>query len=205
MSDLAILGDELRSALARRVEVRRRRRRRLTATAVVALAASGFSAVALASGIAGDLPLDPTKWSIVGSGTVENGRGEYVHAERRADGSHSTFMVEHDAGLHAYEAFLLHEKTVAAAQESSPVPVQAEQGDLCTPAQLTRAETVALATLRAQFPPGASTDATKPAVDAALESAFAGSACRGLEYGGEQARLVYAGTMPASKLMPGVG
>ena len=112
-------------------------------------------------------------------------------------------MVEHDAGLPAYRAFLLHERTLAAAQGASPVPVRVEQGDLCTPAELTRAEAVALATLRASFPVGMSANATRAAVNDAVQAAFAGSPCRGLEYGGEQARLVYAGKEPDSMLMAG--
>jgi N-methylhydantoinase B/oxoprolinase/acetone carboxylase alpha subunit len=108
--------------------------------------------------------------------------------------------------VHAVHAFLclLHEKTLSAAEATSPVPVRIEQGALCTPSELTHAEAVALATLRAQFPAGTNVDSTKSAVDSAVQAAFAGSACRGLERAGEQARLVYAGIMPAWKLMPDV-
>jgi len=113
-------------------------------------------------------------------------------------------MVEHDAGLPAYQAFLLHEQTLAAAQASSPVPVEIEPGALCTPSALARAEAVALSTLRTQFPAGTNADATKASVDAAVLAAFKGSPCKGLEYAAEQARLVYAGVQPASMLMPGV-
>jgi hypothetical protein len=48
--------------------------------------------------LAGDLHLDPTKWSVLGGGSTDDGRGAYVHAQRRSDGSYSTFLVEHDAG-----------------------------------------------------------------------------------------------------------
>ena len=37
----------------------------------------------------------------------------------------------------------------------------------------------------------------------AVREAFAQAPCRGLEYGGEQARLVYAGIQPVAALMPG--
>ena len=40
----------------------------------------------------------------------------------RGSFSNSTFMVEHDAGLTPYEAFLLHERTRAAADATSPCP-----------------------------------------------------------------------------------
>jgi hypothetical protein len=203
MNDLITLEHDLTSALARSAGRRRRRRRFATAGAVV-LAACGFSAAAIASGIGPDLQLDPTKWSILGGGSVDDGRGAYVHAQRRDDGSHSTFMLTHDADLAPYRAFLLHEKTLTAAQETSPVRVRVEPGDLCTAAELTRAESVAMATLQANFPPGAEVNRTKAAVDAAVKDALAGTPCRGLEYAGEQARLVYAGVMPAERLMPGV-
>lgn len=85
--------------------------------------------------------------------------------------------------LHAYEAFLLHQMTLASAQASSPVPVHIEQGELCTPSALTRAETVAIATLRAQFAPGTDVDAAKGAVDSLVQAAFVGSSCKGLESG----------------------
>jgi hypothetical protein len=202
-TDFAALGEDLHVALVRRLERRQRRRRRLVTAVVAALVASGFSAAAIAGGIGDDLQLDPTKWAILGGGSVDNDRGAYVHAKRISDGSHSTFLVEHDANLPAYRAFLLHEQTLAAAQASSPVPVRVESGDLCAPSALTRAEAVAMSTLRAQFPPGTDTDATKSAVDTSVRAAFAGSVCGGLEYAGEQARLVYAGVQPASTLMPG--
>ena len=202
MTDFALLEQDLRVALVRHFQ-RSRRRRRFATAGVVGLVACGFSAVAIASSIGADLQLDPTKWSILGGGSVDGGRGAYVHAQRRADGSPSTFLVEHDAGLPAYQAFLPHERTLAAAQETSPIPVVAEQGALCTADELTRAETVAMNTLRAQFSPGAPINQTKAWVDASVQQAFPGSPCKGLEYAGEQARLVYAGVMPADKLMPG--
>lgn len=202
-TDFEALGRDLQLALGRTIH-RRQRRRRHTRFAAISFAMAGASAaVAIASGIGPDLQLDPTKWSILGGGSVDSGSGAYVHATNREDGSHSTFLVEHDAGLPAYQAFLLHEKTLAAAEQTSPVPVRVERGDLCTPSALTRAESVALVTLRSGFAPGTNADATKPAIDSALAAAFAGSMCRGLEYAGEQARLVYAGRQPESKLMPG--
>ena len=204
-TDFEALGRDLQLAVGRTIH-RRQRRRRHTRFAAISLAAAGASAaVAIASGIGPDLQLDPTKWTILGGGNVDSARGAYVHATNRQDGSHSTFLVEHDAGLPAYQAFLLHENTLAAAEQTSPVPVRVEQGALCTPSALTRAESVALVTLRSGFAPGTNADATKPAVDGALASAFADASCRGLQYAGEQARLVYAGREPESKLMPGAG
>jgi hypothetical protein len=203
LTDIAAIGADLHLALVRRLERRQRRRRRLVATFATGLVASVLTAAAIASGLDGDLRLDPTKWAILGSGTVDEGRGAYVHAERLSDSSHSTFLVEHDVDFAPYRAFLLHEQTLAAAQASSPVPVRIESGDLCTPSAVTRAEAVAMSTLRAEFAPGTHVDATRNAVDSSVRAAFAGSPCRGLEYAGEQALLVYAGVEPASRLMPG--
>jgi hypothetical protein len=202
MIDLTALERDLTDAYGARLRTLRRRRRVVRSTAAVAVLAGAFAAVALASDIGGDLQLDPTKWAVLGGGSTDGGRGSYVHAQRRADGSHSTFMVEHDSGLAPYQAFLLHERTKAAADATSPVRVATEPGPLCTPEQLTRAETVALQAL-APVAPGTSADATKPAVDDAVGKAFGDSPCRGLEYAGEQARLVWAGTEPRSLLMPG--
>jgi hypothetical protein len=175
---------------------------------VAALAAGAvgfFSAAALASGIADDLRLDPGAWSILGGGSVDRGQAAYVHARRIADGSSSTFLVEHDAGLTAYEAFLLHERTLAAAEATSPAPIRVEPGALCTKDELTRAESVALAALRGSFMPGVDVDAAKATVDAAVRGSFpAGEACRGLEYAGMEARLVFAGIEPETALMAGV-
>jgi hypothetical protein len=203
-TDLVALGQDLHVAFACYQERSQRRRRRLVTFLIVGLVASVFSAGAIASGIGDDLQLDPTKWTILGGGSVDEGRGEFVHAKRISDGTHSTFLVEHDASLPAYKAFLLHEQTLAAAEDSSPVPVHLESGDLCAPSALARAETVAMSTLRAQFLPGAPADSTANAVGSSLQAAFAGAPCRGLEYAGEQARRVYAGVQPASTLMPGV-
>lgn len=202
-TDFEALGRDLQLAVGRTIHNRQRRRRHTRLAAVSFVAAGASAAVAIASGIGPDLQLDPTKWTILGGGNVDSGRGAYVHATNRQDGSHSTFLVEHDAGLPAYQAFLLHEKTLAAAETTSPVPVRVEKGELCTPSAFTRAESIALVTLRSAFAPGSNPDATRSAVDGALASAFAAAPCRGLEYAGEQARLVYAGREPQSKLMPG--
>lgn len=202
-TDLVALGQDLHVAFVRYQERSRRRRRRLGTLLIAGLVASVFSAAAIASGIGDELQLDPTKWTILGGGSVDEGRGEFVHAKRISDGTHSTFLVEHDASLSPYKAFLLHEQTLAAAEALSPVPVHVGSGDLCTPFALAHAETVAMSTLRARFPPRAPADATANAVGSSLQAAFAGAPCRGLEYAGEQARLVYAGVQPASTLMPG--
>jgi hypothetical protein len=114
-TDLQALGDDLFAALSRRAGTTRRRGHRLCVAALVVGAVGVFSATPIASGIADDLNLDPTQWSILGRGSVDNGTAEYVHGQRLSDGSHSTFLVEHDAGLAPYDAFLLHEKTLAAA------------------------------------------------------------------------------------------
>ena len=172
-TDLQALGDDLFVALSRRAGTSA-----VVATGSVSPRSSSapsgvFSATAIASGIADDLNLDPTQWSILGRGSVDNGKAEYVHGQRLSDGSHSTFLVEHDAGLAPYEAFLLHEKTLAAARATSPVPVSAESGALCSRAELQRAESVALATLRSAFPAGTDADATKATVDASVRAAFA--------------------------------
>jgi hypothetical protein len=60
-----------------------------------------------------------------------------------------------------------------------------------------------MAALRSGFIPGASPDATRVAVTAALAAEFKNAPCAGLEYAGEQARLVYSGRQPESTLMPG--
>jgi hypothetical protein len=202
-TDLEAIGCDLQYALERRLRSKRRRIQRLRLAAVCLTATGAFATVAYASGIGGDLQLDPSKWSILGGGNVDGSRGAYVHAKNRADGSNSTFMVEHDAGLPAYQAFLLHQKTLAAANSTSPVPVRSEPGALCTPDAVTRAETVAMVALRANFTPATSPDATRVAITAALAAAFENTPCAGLEYAGEQARLVYSGRQPESTLMPG--
>ena len=201
--DLDAMEVDLRTALARHHARRSRRRRKLVAGALASVTALGLCAVAVASGIGGDLQLDPRTWSILGSGSVDDGRGEYVHAKRTADDTSATFMVEHDAGLPAYERFLLHQKTLAAAQASSPESVRIEPGPLCAAAALTRAEQVALSALRSTFPNGAGADESAAQVDKAVHVAFADAPCKGLDYAGEQARLVYAGTEPETNLMLG--
>ena len=201
MIDLEAIGRDLVAAHALRLERSRKRRRTLLSAAVASAVACVLAAAAVASDIGPGLQLDPTKWTILGRGSTDGGQGEYVHAQRVQDGAHSTFMVEHDAGLAPYQAFLLHERTRAAADASAPVPVLSEAGALCAPAELTRAESVALTRLGA-FPAGIAADATKAAVDAAVEAAFDGAPCRGLEYASEQARLVYAGVEPRTLLMP---
>jgi len=202
MIDLAALGRDLTAAHDRRLSRLRRRTRAARAGGATVLLACTFATVAVASGIGPDLELNPADWSILGGGSTDGGRGAYVHARRTGDGSDSTFMVEHDAGLAPYEAFLLHERTKAAADATSPVPVRTEAGALCRPAQLTRAETVALQAL-ARFAPGTPADATKAATEAAVTTAFSDDPCRGLEYAAEQARLVRAGVEPRELLMPG--
>ncbi len=202
-TDLEAIGRDLQQALERRIQIKRRRSHRVR-VAFLSVAVSGaLATVAYASGIGADLQLDPTKWAILGGGSVEGGRGAYVHAKNRTDDSNSTFLVEHDSGLPAYQAFLLHEKTLAAANATSPVPVRNEAGRLCSADLLTRAETVAMDTLIAAFESGSSPEATRDAVTAAVARAFHGAPCKGLEYAGEQARLVYSGRQPASTLMPG--
>ena len=201
---LAAIGVDLQAAVRRLVERRRRRRRTLRIGGATVALALALSAAAIASGIGPELQLDPTKWAILGGGSVDEGQGQYVHAQRRSDGSPSTFMVEHDDGVDPYQAFLLHERLKAAANETSPAPVRTEPGPLCTRAELTHAEQVALDTLRSSFAPGTRINATRAAVTAALGDAFADAPCRGLEYGGEKARLAYAGIEPSSHLMPGV-
>jgi hypothetical protein len=170
--------------------------------AIVGSVAAVFVSAAVAGTFGSDLQLDPTKWTILGGGSTDGGRGAYVHAKRTVDGSHSTFMVEHEAGLSPYAAFLLHERTRAAADATSLVPVQPEPGALCTPDALIRAETVALGALSA-FPAETAANATRQAVDQAVAAAFRDAPCRGLEYAGEQARFVYAGIEPRTLLMPG--
>ena len=179
-SHLEALGRDLEAAVARLAAGRRRRSHRLRVVGAASAAALAFSAAAIASGIGPELQLDPTKWSILGGGSVDDGQGEFVHAKRLEDGSGSTFMVEHDSGLPAYQAFLLHQKTLAAANSTSLVPVRSEPGALCTPNALTRAETVAMAALRAGFTPGASPDSTRVAVTAAVTDAFKNAPCVGL-------------------------
>jgi hypothetical protein len=197
------LGRDLHQALTRLATSRARRRRALRVSAATVVLVGAFAAVAVASGIAPDLQLDPTKWSILGGGSVDNGRGQYVHAQDKATGGHSSFSVEHDAGMNRYDAFLLYERLRDAENKTASELAPVEPGPLCTPDQLTRAEVVALAALRSAFDPGAGVNTTKGVVDSATRSAFAGSPCRGLEYAGERARFVFAGIEPRTMLMPG--
>jgi hypothetical protein len=200
------IGLDLDLAVRRRIRRRQRRRRTVRIAGLTVTLAAIFCAVGLASGIGPDLQLDPTKWTIVHRGEVDDGAGAYVHAREKGTGRDSLFMVEHDAGLDRYRAFLLHERVVDAgnaAEAESGVATRTEAGPLCSPEQLTRAEVVALAALRKSFASGTPANATKQAVDGVVVAAFAGAPCRGLEYASEQARLVYAGAQPASLLMVG--
>lgn len=201
---LETIGIDLVRAYGRYVERRHRRRRLARAAAAVFAGAFVFVGAAFASGIADDLQLDPAKWSILGGSDVDHGKAAYVHAKSLKDGSNTTFILEHDAGLSPYQGFVLHERVLAAANSTSLVPVATEPGALCTAAELTRAEIVALATVRASFPPGTPPDASKRAVDDAVTADFSDTPCKGLEYAGERARFVYAGIEPVSMLMPGV-
>jgi hypothetical protein len=194
------LEHDLTAAVGRLATARHRRVRRLRVAAATGLVAVALSATALASGWTG-LPLDPTKWDVLQSGEVD-GKAAYVHAREKTTGRESTFLVEHDRGLDPYDAFLLHERVQAAATTAAGT-TPPESGPLCTRAQLTRAENVALAALQNSFPPGTAPDATRSVVDRAVGSAFADSPCRGLEWAGERARFAYAGVEPRKMLMPG--
>ena len=202
MTDLApeleAFGRELQTAVGRMAARRRRARKSIRVAALVASVFGAFATAAFASGIADDLKLDPTRWTIFDSGSVDGGRAAFVKAHAVDGSGDSTFMVEHDAALDRYDAFLLHERTVDAAGGGR------ERGAVCSPVELTRAEQIALSALRSGFAAGAPATATKSAVDAAVEANFRGQPCRGLEYAGEQARLVYAGIQPRSQLMPDV-
>jgi len=174
--ELETIGRRLHFAYSARL----RRRRRLRLGTVAACALLAFGGAAYASGFADDLGLDPTKWEIVGGGSVDGGKAAFVKARNLEDGRPSTFMVEHDAGMDRYDAFLLHEKTVEAAGGG------AESGALCTRGQLTRIEQDALDALRSAAAPD-------PAAN-----------CRGRAYGLEIAQRVFAGVEPDANLMPGV-
>ena len=206
MNDLSpsfeTLGRDLHGGVARLIERRRRRVRRVRVAALAGAAAVVFAAAAVASGIGPDLQLDPTKWSILSSGSVDNGKGKFVNAQDKQTGGRSSFFVQHDAGMDPYDAFLLHQKNQAAAGAAGGIVLH-EDGPTCSRDQLTRAESVALQTLRSQYPAGAAPNTTKAAVDDAVRAAFGSSPCAGLEYGGERARFVYAGIEPKSNLMPG--
>ncbi len=203
--ELELIGRDLDAAVRRLITRRERVRKAIRVTGAMVALAVIFSTVAVASGIGPDLQLDPTKWTILHRGEIDNGQAAYVHATESGSGRQSLFLVEHDAGLDRYQAFLLHERVLEAgnaAEAESGVQTTTEPGPLCTSAQLTRAEVVALATLRAMFLPGTDADASKEPVDAAVRTAFVSAPCRGLEYAGEQARRVYAGAQPISTLMP---
>lgn len=174
--ELATIGRQLHVAYSARL----RRRRRLRLGTVVACGVLAFGGAAYASGFADDLGLDPTKWEIVSGGSVDGGKAAYVKARSLEDGRPSTFMVEHDAGMDRYDAFLLHEKTVDAAGGGG------ETGALCTREQLARIEQESLDALRANATPNPS------------------DTCRGRAYGIEIAQGVFAGPEPAANLMPGV-
>ena len=195
MIDLDSIERDLVAAYRVRLATKGRRRRVGFAAVAALVLAGAFSAVATAGVISVNLTLDPTEWIVISSGSTSNGGGSYVHAQRTSDGSHSTFIEEHDADLPRYDAFLLHEQTKDAADGTSPVPVKGDSGALCTADQLTRAEVVGLQV--AQATP------TKDAVMAALDQEFSGSACRGLDYAADEALLVNAGAEPRSLLMPG--
>ncbi|MBA3718105.1 MAG: hypothetical protein H0W87_07770 [Actinobacteria bacterium] len=184
-TELETIGRDLCLAYSGRL----RRRRRIRAGAAATCSVLIFAGAAYASGIADDLHLDPTKWEILGGGSIDGGKGEFVHAKSLQDGGPSTFMVEHDAGMDRYGAFLLHERLKAAADESSPTPAAPEPGALCTRAELTRIERNALDALRANGSP---------------EAATAAETCRGRAYGIEMAQRVFSGLEPATNLMPGV-
>src|SRR5207302_2117904 len=89
---LNLLGADLHRAVGALAARRRRRVRRMRFVAVVLAAFGTFAAVAFASGIADELHLDPTKWTIVGGGSVDGGRGAFVKARNNDDRSESTFL-----------------------------------------------------------------------------------------------------------------
>ena len=181
--ELELIGLQLCRAYRARLRRRRIFRTVAATTALAAMLAVGSLAAT------GDLQIDLSKWEIISGGSVDNGQGQYIHARNLQDGGPSTFMVEHDAGLDRYDAFLLHERLRAAADATSPVQETEEPGLLCTRDQLSRAEQTALDALRANGSPQAAT---------------ADERCRGLEYGIEIARRVFSGVEPAADLMPGV-
>jgi len=174
--ELETIGRQLHVAYSARL----RRRRQVRLGTVAACAVLAFGGAAYASGVAGDLGLDPTKWEILSGGTVAGGKSSWVRAKSLEDGRPSTFMVEHDAGMDRYDAFLLHEQTLDAAGGSS------ETTALCTRDQLARIEQQSLDALRG----GAMPDPSE--------------SCRGRAYGIEIAQRVFAGGEPAKNLMPGV-
>ena len=175
-SELETIGRQLHVAYSTRL----RRRRRVRLGTVAACAMLAFGGAAYASGVASDLGLDPTKWEILAGGSVEGGKASWVRATSLDDGRPSTFMVEHDAGMDRYDAFLLHEQTLDAAGGSP------ESGALCTREELAGIEQQSLDALRA----GTTLDPS--------------ASCRGRTYGIEIAQHVFAGVEPAENLIAGV-
>lgn len=202
-------GGELQTALGRRIASRRRRRRVGAATAAALLA---FSTAAVASDDVGlqTFGLDPAQFELLGGDRVGED-AEYIYVRTR-DGYTNVFVHTKDAGMDRYDAFRLHQRTVRAAATASGTQAGSEPGPDCSAAQLTRAEVVALETLAASFGPGtivpnrASPPAhasSEAAVDEAVQTAFSGEQCSGLDYAGEIALLVYTGLEPIADLMPG--
>ena len=202
-TDLEAIGRDLQYALARRQAAGRRRSHRFRLASLVLAITGTFATVAYASGIGADLQLDPTKWAILGSGSVDGGSGAYVHAKDRADGSNSTFLVEHDAGLARVPSVPAAREDVEGRElhvtgpgaHRSRTTLQRRLADTCGE----RCAEHAQGGLRAGIEPRRNESRRHAAVSQAFETA----PCAGLEYAGEQARLVYAGRQPASTLMPG--
>jgi hypothetical protein len=180
MTQLAPELELIRRDLCTAYSARLRQRRRVRLATVATGAVLAFAGAAYGSGIADDLGLDPTKWEILSAGSVDGGKAAFVRARSLEDGGPSTFIVEHDAGMERYDAFLLHEKVVDAAGGSPG------SGALCTREQLARIEQQVLDALRANAAVGPS------------------EACRGRAYGIETAQRVFVGAEPADNLMPGV-
>jgi hypothetical protein len=180
MTQLAPELELIRRDLCTAYSARLRQWRRIRLATVATGAVLAFAGAAYGSGIADDLGLDPTTWEILSAGSVDGGKAAFVKARSLEDGRPSTFMVEHDAGMARYDAFLLHERTLDAAGGSP------EAGSLCSPDELTRIEQQSFDALRANATPA-------PA-----------DSCRGRAYGIEIAQHVFAGVEPAADLMPGV-
>lgn len=174
--ELETIGRQLHAAYSSRL----RRRRRLRVGTAAAGCVLAFGGAAYASGFADDLGLDPTKWEILSGGSVDGGQAAWARARNLEDGRPSTFVVEHDARMNRYDAFLLHEKTL------DPAGGTPETGALCTRDELAQIEQQSLDALRAGGTPS-------PA-----------ESCRGRAYGIEIAQNVHAGVEPAENLMPGV-
>ncbi len=194
--ELARIGQDLHAAVGRRIARTRRRARRARQAAAVIAAFAAFAGVAVASGIDDDLRLDPTKWVIFETGSVDGGRGVYVKAWKKDGTGDGTFAVEHAEGLDPYERFLLHLHTSDAAGVSPQITVQ-----VCSREQLTRAEQIALDAFRSHEP---SAGTAPRNADAAVNAAFAGQICRGLDYAIARVGSFYFSFEPASILMPEV-